>query len=138
MTALLLVQLAVNDQVSMNTVCRHIRNVINDPTSANDVYLTSQFFITDRSIKNELHRKGCLNQALATLLMQFSFIAGKPCTDEYNLRSHYDDLFLNYDVLFEQIKEAPRFVFCHYKPLRPSNSIDHQSDEENFDFETTE
>ncbi len=135
MAALLLVQLAVNDQVSTNTVFKHIRNVINDSTSAMNVYLTSEFLSTARhSVANVDPRKGRLDQALATLLMQFSFIAGKPYTDEFHLYAHYTNLFLNYDLLFEKIRVAPRFVTCRYPRLHLPISVDSPIDENNFDY----
>lgn len=132
MTSLLLVQLAVNDQISTNTVFKHIRNVINDPTSTKNVYLISEFFSTNRDFMDV--QEGRLDQALANLLMQFSFVAGKPHIDEFPLHSYYTDFFVHYNDLFERIRMAPRYITWHYKPPSPSISQDSLNNEEEDDF----
>jgi hypothetical protein len=138
MVALLLVQLAVNDQISKNTVCICIKNIINDPTSGKDIYLTLEpFTIRSNSIYNT-NQKGRLDHALATLLMQFSFIAGKPSGNEFRSDSSYLDLYLNYNHLFEQIRKAPRLVSCSYKMLRQRHHISGQSIDDDLDSETIE
>lgn len=138
MTALLLVQLALNDQVSTNTVCRYIKNIIKDPTSAKNIYFTSELFITHRSLVDDTMETGRLDHALITLLMQFSFIAGKPASNKSTSFSHYVDLYSNYDHLFEQIRDAPRLLSSHYKTFRFRHHIDRQSNDDYFDSDTTD
>ena len=121
--ALLLVQLAIHDQISTSTVCRYIKDVIHNSTSMGDIYLTMKSTTASDTFIDDMYEKGRLDQTLAILLMQFSFIAGKPSDTEYNLYKQYSSFYLKYDYLFEIIRRAPRFISYSEKIIRQTQDI---------------
>ena len=88
-----------------------------------DIYLTMKSTTASDTFIDDMYEKGRLDQTLAILLMQFSFIAGKPSDTEYNLYKQYGSFYLKYDYLFEIIRRAPRFISYSEKIIRQTQDI---------------